>query len=135
MIPLVYVLFLLLLAAAARLVCLVARRGRVKRNGVRKEPCSTLVVLGSGGHTAEMIQVLGGLNLQNYQPRTYVAAEGDSMSVEKVKAFESRQGCQACVRKIPSQFSTACRSCFVCGLTLSCVTDLGRAYPSVPSRS
>ncbi|KNC72353.1 hypothetical protein SARC_15091, partial [Sphaeroforma arctica JP610] len=40
----------------------------------RTKPCSVLVVLGSGGHTAEMMRQLETLNLKNYSPRTYVLA-------------------------------------------------------------
>ena len=55
----------------------------------RTSPGRTLVVLGSGGHTAEMLRLLGGMNLENYTPRVYVVAEGDKMSVDKVEKFES----------------------------------------------
>ena len=55
----------------------------------RTSPCRTLVVLGSGGHTAEMLRLLGGMNLHSYTPRVYVVAEGDKMSVDKVEKFES----------------------------------------------
>lgn len=55
----------------------------------RTSPCRTLVVLGSGGHTAEMLRLLGGMNLHSYTPRVYVVAEGDKMSVDKVEKLES----------------------------------------------
>mmetsp|Transcript_31429 Transcript_31429/g.82430 ORF Transcript_31429/g.82430 Transcript_31429/m.82430 type:complete len:253 (+) Transcript_31429:433-1191(+) len=51
-------------------------------------PRSALVVLGSGGHTTEMLRLLGALNLQSYTPRTYVYAETDRMSPTKLAAFE-----------------------------------------------
>ena len=54
----------------------------------RATPCRTLIVVGSGGHTAEMLRLLGGMNLENYTPRVYVIAEGDKMSVDKVEKFE-----------------------------------------------
>lgn len=55
----------------------------------RTTPCRTLIVIGSGGHTAEMLRLLGGMDLENYAPRVYVIAEGDKMSTEKVEKFES----------------------------------------------
>ena len=55
----------------------------------RTSPCRTLIVMGSGGHTAEMLRLLGGMSLENYAPRVYVIAECDKMSMEKVKKFES----------------------------------------------
>ena len=48
----------------------------------------TLVVLGSGGHTSEMIRLLKGLDLSRYQPRTYLIASSDKMSLDKAKSFE-----------------------------------------------
>ena len=94
-------LLLFSLLAGLRLYYLISGRGRAARTAPRSTPCSTLVVLGSGGHTAEMLRILGGMRLENYQPRVYVAAGSDSMSVTKAEAFESRQDCRADVRKIP----------------------------------
>ena len=95
------VLLLLALILVLRFSYLVSRRGQTGKAGSRSSPCSTLVVLGSGGHTAEMLKFLGGMKLQNYQPRVYVAAESDGMSVKKVEAFESLRNCQADIRKVP----------------------------------
>ena len=94
---------LLFLAAvtAVRLIYLVSRQGKAKATGKRTSPCATLVVLGSGGHTAEMLQMLGGLRLESYKPRIYLTAEGDAMSVEKAKAFEAQRSCHADIRTIP----------------------------------
>lgn len=52
--------------------------------------CKTMVVLGSGGHTSEMISLLGGMDINNYTPRTYVVASGDSMSIDKITKFEKK---------------------------------------------
>lgn len=57
-----------------------------KRN--RSLPCKMITVLGSGGHTSEMISLLKGLNMDNYAPRIYVVASGDGMSIEKITMFE-----------------------------------------------
>ncbi len=72
----------------------------------RTSPGRTLIILGSGGHTAEMLRLLGGMNLHNYTPRVYVVAEGDKMSVDKVEKFESTastrgSGAAASIRKVP----------------------------------
>ena len=55
----------------------------------RTKPCRTLIVIGSGGHTTEMLRIVGGLQLMNYTPRLYVVAQGDEMSQDKVKLMES----------------------------------------------
>ncbi|KAJ6775877.1 GLYCOSYL TRANSFERASE-RELATED [Salix koriyanagi] len=53
------------------------------------KPLSTLIVLGSGGHTAEMINVLNVLLLKDrFCPRFYVAAATDNMSLQKAHLLE-----------------------------------------------
>ena len=48
----------------------------------------TAVVLGSGGHTGEMMKLLGGSDLNVLKPREYIVADSDQMSLQKVKQFE-----------------------------------------------
>lgn len=59
-----------------------------KKPRIRNKPLKTMIVLGSGGHTAEMIRILNYLSFENYSPRIYVYADTDSMSIEKVKYLE-----------------------------------------------
>lgn len=49
----------------------------------------TMVVLGSGGHTAEMFALLESLELRRYTPRCYVVAATDTGSAAKAHAFEA----------------------------------------------
>ncbi|KAL4431488.1 hypothetical protein ABPG75_006744 [Micractinium tetrahymenae] len=72
---------LLLLRLVLAAINFVARR---RRSHVR-----TLVVMGSGGHTAEMLALLGGFDLATYRPRCYVVAATDAMSGQKAAAFEA----------------------------------------------
>lgn len=51
-------------------------------------PAKTLIVLGSGGHTTEMLKILHEINKDNYTPRIYVAADSDKNSYNKVIEFE-----------------------------------------------
>ncbi|KAK8180483.1 oligosaccharide biosynthesis protein Alg14-like protein, partial [Phyllosticta capitalensis] len=55
-------------------------------------PTRLLVVLGSGGHTAEMMAMLGKLDkarfLRSWSHRTYVVSEGDGLSAERAREFE-----------------------------------------------
>ena len=44
----------------------------------------TTVVLGSGGHTTEMLRLLTALNAKKYRPFTYVVADTDSFSLLQV---------------------------------------------------
>ena len=77
----------MLLAAVAVVRYLHLRRG-VKKVLKRTEPCRTVIVMGSGGHTSEMIRIVGGLNIKHHTPRLYIIADGDKMSQEKVKNLE-----------------------------------------------
>ncbi|KAI9828560.1 MAG: hypothetical protein M1819_006552 [Sarea resinae] len=48
-----------------------------------------LVVLGSGGHTAEMLAMLRELDTSLYTHRSYVVSAGDGFSAQKAREFES----------------------------------------------
>ena len=83
---------LLLAIGLLRFIYLASKSGADALTSTKKRstPCRTLVVVGSGGHTAEMLRLLGGMNLDNYAPRVYVVAESDKISLEKVQTFESQ---------------------------------------------
>ncbi|OVA02483.1 Oligosaccharide biosynthesis protein Alg14-like [Macleaya cordata] len=53
------------------------------------EPVSTLIILGSGGHTAEMLNLIRGLQKNRFTPRVYVAASTDNMSLQKAQVLEA----------------------------------------------
>lgn len=52
-------------------------------------PLTTLVILGSGGHTAEMLNLLSVLRGDRFSPRFYVAAVSDTMSLQKARLLEA----------------------------------------------
>lgn len=54
----------------------------------RRHALKTLVVLGSGGHTAEMFAIMRALDARRYSPRAYVLAATDTTSAVKVERFE-----------------------------------------------
>lgn len=62
----------------------------IKNKTTRKKSCSTktMIILGSGGHTAEMLRIIKHLNIKNYSPRVYIHAQTDKLSAEKVKDIE-----------------------------------------------
>jgi len=78
-------LVLVLLCWAARLAWLL-RSSRVRPSG--NPPIRTMAVLGSGGHTAEMIQLLQRLDRTQYGPMMYVIADTDTTSAQKIETFE-----------------------------------------------
>jgi beta-1,4-N-acetylglucosaminyltransferase len=54
----------------------------------RKSSAKLLIVLGSGGHTAEMLRLLQSLNFDKYTRRTYIISTGDTLSESKARNFE-----------------------------------------------
>jgi beta-1,4-N-acetylglucosaminyltransferase len=62
-----------------------------------------LAVLGSGGHTAEMMSLLRNTNPARYKYRTYIVSSGDSFSANK--AFEIEKRIQA-KHKSPAQVTS-----------------------------
>ena len=46
---------------------------------------SLLAVLGSGGHTSEMLKLVGALNDDTYFPKSFVHAKTDIVTQEKLK--------------------------------------------------
>ena len=51
----------------------------------------TCIVLGSGGHTAEMIKIAQSLNKMVYSPRIYIVSQKDELSREKLDSIESTE--------------------------------------------
>lgn len=49
----------------------------------------TIICMGSGGHTAEMLRILDKMNTSCYSPRLYVIANSDKTSETKVNSFEN----------------------------------------------
>ena len=49
------------------------------------ESVSTLIVLGSGGHTSEMLRLITALDTTKYSPQTFMLAETDTSSLSKLK--------------------------------------------------
>ena len=75
------------LCAWALRVASVARRGR-STQPAGPPPVRTLVVLGSGGHTAEMLALLRRLDRARFAPLLYVLATTDHTSAQRLEAFE-----------------------------------------------
>ncbi|KAI3705517.1 hypothetical protein L1987_75756 [Smallanthus sonchifolius] len=70
-----------------RVLYVISQSSKPARNTSQKN-LSTLVVLGSGGHTAEMINLLSVLPKDRFAPRFYIAAATDNMSLQKARVFE-----------------------------------------------
>ncbi|KAF2848969.1 glycosyltransferase family 1 protein [Plenodomus tracheiphilus IPT5] len=79
----------LFVAATLRLLAILPST-RSKTQPWRKPPLATrvLIVLGSGGHTHEMLYLLRDLDTAKYTHRTYVVSGGDAFSAQRALEFE-----------------------------------------------
>lgn len=64
-----------------------------------RHPVRTLIVIGSGGHTAEMLRLMNEMNKKKFTPRLYVLANTDTTSQIRVKNEEC--GTDWSIAKIP----------------------------------
>ncbi|XP_043707239.1 UDP-N-acetylglucosamine transferase subunit ALG14-like [Telopea speciosissima] len=73
---------------------------------------STLIILGSGGHTAEMLNLVSLLQKDRFTPRFYIAAKTDNMSLQKARVLEDSLVDQTGDRKVleAAQFMQIYRS-------------------------
>ncbi|XP_021891370.1 UDP-N-acetylglucosamine transferase subunit ALG14 homolog isoform X1 [Carica papaya] len=71
--------------------------------------CSTIFVL-SGGHTAEMLDLLSVLQKNRFKPRFYIAAATDNMSLQKARALENSLADMSEIKDVPQQFMQIYRS-------------------------
>lgn len=92
------ILVLPLIAAVIRLIMILPAVGLPVSNTSRKSLADLplgakgshiMVLLGSGGHTGEMLRILSKINIGNLS-RTWVVSSGDTTSLEKGKNFEEK---------------------------------------------
>lgn len=98
------VLPILLLFRALYLVNATFRGRRGRKRAPRLPsgaPCSTLLVLGSGGHTAELLAIMDKLPLETYSPRHYVLASTDRIGADKARDFEAGRGSKWQLHRVP----------------------------------
>ncbi|KAI9361806.1 UDP-N-acetylglucosamine transferase subunit alg14 [Pilaira anomala] len=84
LIPFLTVIILLL----TRIYFVLPKHIKVLNKTKRTKPCKTCIVLGSGGHTAEMLQLIKSLDPERYTPRSYIVANTDKLSEEKAIEYE-----------------------------------------------
>ncbi|OAL37206.1 hypothetical protein AYO20_03382 [Fonsecaea nubica] len=72
-----------------------------------RNPTHLLVVLGSGGHTAEMLNILSQYRRLplDFTRRTYVVSSGDEFSASKARDFEAEMASNLKASSSSSQFS------------------------------
>eukprot|EP00898_Chlorokybus_atmophyticus_P003317 jgi/Chlat1/3987/Chrsp26S04068 len=77
---------------ACRTVYVVFAKPALKKKKKQDDKVSVLIVLGSGGHTAEMLNIVDTLDLKRYTPRCYVVAASDKMSARRAHELEQQKG-------------------------------------------
>ena len=56
-------------------------------NNMKQQQVKTMIILGSGGHTTEMIRLLQELDPLLYTPVVYIVAESDTTSIERLQKY------------------------------------------------
>lgn len=72
------------------LYVLLQTRNRTVKKRSSEDKVKTVIVIGSGGHTSEMLYLVRSLNLNRYSPRLYLMASSDTWSEQRVHEFEHR---------------------------------------------
>ena len=62
-------------------------RWRRSKNDFKEKSVKTLIVLGSGGHTTEMLSMLSSLPVEKFSARVFLIAATDTMSEVKLRAL------------------------------------------------
>lgn len=90
MIHIIVFLTLALSLAAARLYTILPNdTKRPSSSQPKRSTCNLAVFLGSGGHTTEALALVSAIDPKKYHHRQYIVSEGDRLSAQKAKAFES----------------------------------------------
>jgi beta-1,4-N-acetylglucosaminyltransferase len=106
MIGFLLLLFILFVGSRAIYIIYIIHKGTKKVVTKRVRPVRTTIIIGSGGHTTEILKLLQNLNSVNYSPRIYIMASTDTSSEVKIhqteKTYFSQNG-SACyeIVKIP----------------------------------
>lgn len=87
-----FLLFVILIVARVLYLVHKITTGHSKYATVKRQTsCKTLICIGSGGHTTEMLKLIETLDFVKYSPRCYVMASNDVTSMQKVKNVEQNK--------------------------------------------
>ncbi|KAJ8910840.1 hypothetical protein NQ315_015575 [Exocentrus adspersus] len=83
------ILFIVLIVARVLFLIHKVTTGHSKyATSKRKSSCKTIICIGSGGHTTEMLKLVSNLDFTKYSPRYYIMASSDVTSMQKVEELE-----------------------------------------------
>lgn len=98
--PIAISLFIILLTLRINIVLRRPKPPRKSPNAVSH----LMIVLGSGGHTAEMFSILRNLDTSRYAYRTYIVSSGDDFSAGLARDFEARLAAREHDRNLQESF-------------------------------
>lgn len=133
----IYFLISILLLLISRVYWLIVDKDNRRCQGdKRQKPVNTMIILGSGGHTTEMISICKALNKNWYTPRTYVIAKTDTTSINRLVEIETGADLQNCnivqifrSRKVRQSYFTSIFTTVYS--TLNCITVVYRCRPEL----
>lgn len=130
----IYFIIIILIFLAIRLYYLSIHKNTVHNK--RKEPINSMIILGSGGHTAEMITICKELNKDWYSPRTYIIANTDTTSINRLVEIETGNHLKTCniiqifrSRQVRQSYLTSVFTTIYA--TLSCIPIVYRCHPEL----
>ena len=80
----------LILVLPKRVLCKSFKGKSSKHSGANRKAYRTMVVLGSGGHTSEMLSLLRNLNIKKYSPMIFVASNTDKFSEKRLHSWQRK---------------------------------------------
>ncbi|XP_013169455.1 PREDICTED: UDP-N-acetylglucosamine transferase subunit ALG14 homolog [Papilio xuthus] len=82
-------LLLIIIACFIRVICVFCNVVRMECNlAVQKSSLNTIICIGSGGHTTEMLRLIPIMNKNKFKPRLYILSDSDVCSEIKIHATE-----------------------------------------------
>ena len=91
---------------------------------------SVCMVLGSGGHTTEMVALSRALDRKIYTPRTYIIAETDQLSKMKIEKEESGRDDDVRLITIPRQYYFSSNHFYIWEYSSGRSREVGQSYLS-----
>ncbi|KAJ3829127.1 glycosyltransferase family 1 protein [Lentinula raphanica] len=83
------ILVLLVAIVCIRIYILPDSKTRDRTRAINHDRKKIAILLGSGGHTSEMLAMTSTLDFNKYSPRVYILSEGDTLSRRKAITLEA----------------------------------------------
>ncbi len=83
-----FILLYIFILFATRCAYLLFRLSNQRAKFKGRQWIKTMIVIGSGGHTREMLKIVEQLNCRRFSPRIYIMANTDTNSFTKITAVE-----------------------------------------------